>query len=144
MSIQKFCTNQVITVREGDPVRDAARKMAERNVGAVVVTDTNSAPVGILTDRDIVMKVVSAGKNPQTSLVADIMSPHVATLPEDEGLMEATRIMMEHGVRRLPIVDGTGKVVGILSMDDILMVLERELNNLSMTISQTMKAENPH
>lgn len=143
MSIKKFCTTHVVMARKGDHVREAARKMAEKNVGAVVVTDNHSAPLGIVTDRDIVVKVVNLGKDPDTTLIGDIMSPNVATLREDGDLVDASRVMMEHGVRRLPVVDGSGKVIGILSLDDILMVLERELNNLSKTISQNMKPENP-
>ena len=69
------------------------------------------------------------------------MTHHVTTLKEDEGVMGATRIMAEHGVRRLPVVNGKGKVIGILSMDDLLMVLEREFNNLSKTIAQNLNSD---
>lgn len=141
MSIKEFCTTHVVTAWEGDKVRDVARKMEEMNVGAVVVTDSKSAPRGILTDRDIVVKVVSPGKDPASTVVSSVMTHHVTTLKEDEGIMGATRIMAEHGVRRLPVVNGKGKVIGILSVDDLLMVLEREFNNLSKTIAQNLNPD---
>lgn len=141
MSIKEFCSTHVVTAWEGNMVRDVARKMEEMNVGAVVITDSKSAPLGILTDRDIVVKVVSPGKDPASTAVSKVMTHHIATLKEDEDVMGATRIMAEHGVRRLPVVNSKGKVVGILSMDDLLMVLEREFNNLSRTISQNLNPD---
>jgi len=144
MSIMEFCTMDVVTVQEKENVQEVARKMEKMNVGTVIVIDSKSAPIGILTDRDIVVKVVSSGKDPKTTVMKDIMNPHVATLREDEGLMNATRIMAEHGVRRLPVVNGKGMLAGILSMDDILMVLEREFNNLSKTIVQSMNTNPEH
>lgn len=134
MSIKEFCNTNVITAWEGETILEAARRMESQNVGAVIVVDDRMQPLGILTDRDIVVKVVSREKDSYSTLLKD-----VTTLKENAGLMEATRLMAKNGVRRLPVVNAHGEIVGMLSMDDLLLVLEREFSNLSSAISHNIR-----
>lgn len=139
MSIKEFCNTNVITAWEGETILEAARRMESQNVGAVIVVDDRMQPLGILTDRDIVVKVVSREKDSYSTLLKDVMSHDVTTLKENAGLMEATRLMAKNGVRRLPVVNAHGEIVGMLSMDDLLLVLEREFSNLSSAISHNIR-----
>lgn len=135
MSIREFCTKNVVTALGEETLFDAAKKMWLKNVGAVVVIDANRVPVGIVTDRDIAVKGVAQGKNPKSTPLHDIMSEEVVVLSQDRGLFETARIMCEQGVRRIPVVDGEGRLAGIVSLDDLMMVLGGEMATLAGTVA---------
>jgi CBS domain-containing protein len=98
-------------------------------------------PVGIVTDRDIVVEVVAAGVNPESLTVGDIMGSGVATVRESEGLFEALRYMRDKGVRRMPVVDHDGSLVGILTLDDLLSLLAEEMMELARLVSHERQRE---
>ncbi|MBW8306487.1 MAG: CBS domain-containing protein, partial [Thiobacillus sp.] len=98
-------------------------------------------PVGIVTDRDIVVEVVAAGVNPDALKMGDIMGPEVATVREGEGLFEALRHMRDKGVRRMPVVDREGGLVGILTLDDLLSLLAEEMTELAKLVSRERQRE---
>jgi CBS domain-containing protein len=113
--------------------------MEEHNVGAVVLAE-NRQPVGILTDRDLALQVAARGVSPQAS-AARVMSTPVQTAGRDDGIFDTTRSMMESGKRRLPVVDDDGRLVGIVTLDDLLRVLSRELSNLVDSIRSEMEVK---
>lgn len=135
MSIGKFCTRNVVTAREDETVFDIAKKMREKNVGAVVIVDAGRAPIGIITDRDIAIKGVARGKDPKTTPLTAIMSEDVVAVSEERGLFEITHIMREREIRRLPVVDEEGKLTGMITLDDLIMVLGEEVAGLAETIA---------
>lgn len=134
MSIREFCTKNVITALGGETVFDAAKLMLDKGVGSVVVVDLDKKPIGMVTDRDIAVKVVAQGKDPKFTLLKEIMSKDTVVLSQDRGFFETTKIMSETGVRRIPLVDLEGKLTGIISLDDLILVFGEELANIAGAI----------
>lgn len=133
--VGELCTKPVVTISKTATVEEAARLMRTKKVGALVVTN-GVRPVGILTDRDIAVDVVGTGKHPAETAVADVMRPNPVSLREDQGLFEAAKMFSAKGVRRLPVTSKTGKLVGILTLDDLLMLLGREMEMVSAVVAQ--------
>jgi CBS domain-containing protein len=118
--------------------------MRSRHVGDVVVVEQRNGsrhPVGIVTDRDIVVEVVAAGVNPDALTVADITGPDLATVSESEGVYEALHTMRSKGVRRIPVVDRDGGLVGIVTLDDLLSLLAEEMTELAKLVSREKQRE---
>jgi CBS domain-containing protein len=98
---------------------DAARKMADQNVGAIPVCDTDGRLCGVVTDRDLALKIVAAGQNPDTVRLSELLDANeVVTIGADDSVEEAIRTMKDHAVRRLPVIDGHN-LVGMVSQADI-------------------------
>jgi CBS domain-containing protein len=133
--VGELCTKPVVTISKTATVEEAARLMRTKKVGALVVTNGGRL-VGILTDRDIAVDVVGTGKHPAETMVTDVMRSNPASLREDQGLFEAAKIFSAKGVRRLPVTTKTGKLVGILTLDDLLMLLGREMEMVSAAVAQ--------
>lgn len=144
MAVGEICNREVVIAEKMLSVVDAAQLMRRHHVGDLVVVeekDGRKHPVGIVTDRDIVVEVVAAGVNPDTLKVGDIMGPEVATVRESEGLFEALRYMRGKGVRRMPVVDREGGLVGILTLDDLLGLLAEEMTELAKLVSHERQRE---
>lgn len=144
MAVGEICNREVVVTEKGLSVVDAAQLMRKHHVGDLVVVeekDGSRRPVGVVTDRDIVVEVVAAGVNPEALTVGDIMSPEVATVREGEGLFEALRYMRDKGVRRMPVVDREGALAGILTLDDLLELLAEEMAELAKLVSHERKRE---
>jgi CBS domain-containing protein len=133
MSIGELCNRNVVIVDRAESVREAARLMREYHVGDVVVVEETAGgknPVGILTDRDIVIELVAEGVDLDAISVGDAMSSELLILAENDELADTTAKMRARGVRRAPVVDNAGLLVGILTLDDILEVLAGDLADL--------------
>ncbi len=102
------------------PVAEAARIMRDEDVGPVPVVEGGRL-TGILTDRDIVIRVVAEGQDPQSTTVGEIASKHLVTIDPEQELSEAARLMAEHQVRRLPVVEEDGRLVGIVAQADVAL-----------------------
>lgn len=134
MTIKDFCVRNVVTVARSDTITAAAAQMREHHVGDVVVVDDAGGrriPVGIVTDRDIVVEVIAAGVDPRMLKVGDLLQRTVVTVREDRSYTDTVRLMTQHGVRRVPVVDAHGALVGIVSADDMLRQLAVPLAALS-------------
>jgi CBS domain-containing protein len=140
MAVGEICNREVVIAEKTLSVVDAARLMRTHHVGDLVVVE-GRYPAGIVTDRDIVVEVVAAGVNPEALTLADIMGPEVATVREGEGLFEALRYMRDKGVRRMPVVDREGSLVGILTLDDLLSLLAEEMTELAKLMSHERQRE---
>ncbi len=144
MAIGEICNREVVVVTRATSVAEAARLMRQHHVGDVVVAMEEGGlrtPVGILTDRDIVVETVAAGLDPSTLVVGEIMTPDLATVQENTGVFEAIRYMRDKGVRRMPVVDTDGDLIGILALDDLLDLLAEELGALARLIARERKRE---
>lgn len=144
MAVGEICNREVVIAKKALSVVDAAQLMRQHHVGDLVVVEERNGrrhPVGIVTDRDIVVEVVAAGVNPDALKVGDIMGPEVATVRESEGLFEALRYMRDKGVRRMPVVDRDGGLVGILTLDDLLGLLAEEMTELAKLVSHERQRE---
>ena len=135
MSLERFCRKSLIDVRPDQTVLEAAQRMRSGHVGSVFVTDDEGGrPVGVLTDRDIVVRVVGPGLDPATTAVGSVMTPSPVTLRADETIDTALFRMRERGVRRLPIVDERGRLAGTVSLDDLLVLLSAELGQTAAVV----------
>lgn len=143
MSIRDLCRRNVVTLHRQATVFEAARLMREAHIGNVVVVQTadSRVPVGVVTDRDIVLEVVAKGRPPATVTVEEIMSSPVTTLREEDGFLAALDKMSARGVRRAPVVDGEGHLSGMVSVDDLVPLLARELAKIGALIRHGQAAE---
>ena len=130
MKLGEQFKKDVVTVLPDASIRRVAFSMRDRGVGAVVVVNEKGKPVGIVTDRDVALALAVDEKDPDTP-VSEIMPGELITIGEKEGIFNATQYIFGYQVRRLPIVDSDGKLVGIVTMDDLLSLLARELHNLT-------------
>jgi CBS domain-containing protein len=135
--IGEICTKPVVTLTATASVRDAARLMRLKNVGAVVVVNGNR-PAGILTDRDIAVSVVADGRDPAAVQVGAVMQRTLTVIPAEKGLMDAAKTFAAKGVRRLPVVDRQGKVMGILALDDLMMLLGHEMGHVASALQRSL------
>jgi CBS domain-containing protein len=110
----------VVTATKDMSVYDIANIMKEKNIGAVVIVEGNE-PVGIVTERDIVKRVVSKNLKPKDVLAEEVMSKKIVTISQNASITEAAKIMATHGVKRLPVVEN-GELVGIVTQSDIIKV----------------------
>jgi CBS domain-containing protein len=118
--------------------------MREHHAGDVVVTDDfdgRRIPVGIVTDRDIVVGVLAQELNPAGLTVGEIMTAALVTAKERDGVFETVRLMRAEAVRRVPIVDADGSLIGIVSLDDIVELMAEELGDLATLIRQEQRKE---
>jgi len=144
MRLADICTPLAVHIGPAASVRDAARLMRERHVGAIVITSREGntlTPVGIVTDRDIAISVVAAGVDPDTVAVRDVMSQPVATCRADQDLFDAVRMMRTYGVRRLPVLNADGEFIGYVSAEDIHGALAMELRDLDRAVLREQARE---
>lgn len=134
MNISDICTIDTISCSRDETVQGAALLMRKHHVGDLVVVDGDGGqaiPVGILTDRDIVVSVVALGLDPASLQVGDIMSDDLLTCREDDDVYQTIEHMRLRGIRRVPVVNGNGALAGIVSADDLLEFLAEEMGDLS-------------
>lgn len=145
MTVGEICNRSVVVAPKTEGIVDAAKRMRASHVGDVVVVENRGdghVPIGIITDRDIVISVVAGDPDHiNYLLVSDVMSDDLVTAREPESVEAALRKMEEHGVRRLPIVDGNGVLVGILTLDDVLQYLTAQQNELVALVAQEQRRE---
>lgn len=140
MAILECCRADVVTASPDATVSDIARLMDESNVGSVVITSADRCPVGIVTDRDLVTRVMAKNKDPKKTAISEVMTEDPIVVNDGTGLYEAMQCVREEGVRRLPIVDDDCKLVGIITMDDIIRLLGREMRCIGEVIREASPA----
>lgn len=141
MSLEKLTRRPVRAVSPSSTASEAAREMIDYSVGALVVANpADGSPVGIVTDRDLVA-LVAEGADPREIPVEKLVRTPIRTASIKESLHDVTRKMRRHGVRRLPIVDEEGRLVGIVSLDDVLLLLGQEMADLAGTIQTEIVQE---
>lgn len=134
MSVGDFCNRDVVTIGAGASVRDAAELMRTLHVGDLVVVesrDEQRVPIGVVTDRDIVVEILAEDVDPRDVAVGDFMSGQIVTANEDDDIMGVIELMRTEGVRRVPVVDGGGVLVGIVAVDDLIDSLAEMLHGIS-------------
>lgn len=146
MDIGKICNRNVVTVREADELTRAAQLMREKHIGYLIAVkpslmDGTSTPVGVITDRDIVVAVVAKEADPRTLKVGDVMTRQPAVVDEGTSVGTALQLMRRIGVRRLPVIGSAGVLVGVLSLDDVLDSLAGELMDIAGSIRHEIRME---
>jgi len=143
MEVGTICQRLVFTIRRSDEVSRAAQLMREKHVGYLVVVELNplARPVGVLTDRDIVVGVIARGVDPKALCVGDIMTVKLITARESDSVEAALRKMREFGLRRLPVVNDRRELVGILALDDVLQVIAGDAQEIVTAIHKGRQIE---
>jgi len=139
-----YCNREVVIVGEDSSITEAAAVMRKYHVGDVVICKAKYGkqyPVGIFTDRDIALEIVANGTDPESVRVGDAMSYDLITVGEDDDLMHVIEVMRDKGVRRIPVVDPDGALVGILTVDDILDLLSEVLVDLAHLLDRQRRRE---
>lgn len=147
MSIGEYCNREVIIVNRDETVQAAAKLMRQHHVGDVVVVEDRSGvrvPVGIVTDRDIVVEIVATELDQTAITVGDIMASDLFAVKESADVFESIQYMRRKTVRRLPVVNDGGGLVGILTLDDVLELLSAELLDISKLIKYEQRKEVRH
>lgn len=132
MPVSDLARSDVVTAQPETPVPELAETMDEEGVGSVVITD-GETPMGIVTDRDLAVRVVSEQLDLTETTAADVMTEDLKTVESDAGFYEATNLMSESGVRRLPVTDGD-ELAGIVTADDLTELIADEEQQLASTI----------
>ncbi len=143
MKTGQVCKRDVVAIEATGNLADASRLMRQAHVGSIVVVDETGLrrPVGIVTDRDIVVEVVAAGLDPNTLTVGEIMARTLAVAREEDDALVSLKTMRRRGVRRLPVVDSTGALVGIVTLDDLLEVGTNALMDVVQAITSERALE---
>jgi CBS domain-containing protein len=134
MQVGELCNREVIVTERDASVREAAALMRDFHVGDLVVFEDRGGvrvPVGIITDRDVAIEVVAMGVDPEMVKVGEVMGPELITAGAAETVYDTLQRMRQQGVRRIPVVDSRGALVGIVSLSDLLEFLAEELSSLS-------------
>lgn len=144
MTIGAICNHNVVTIDPDADITDAAERMRKEHVGDLIVAQFRNArlvPLGIITDRDIVVSVVAKKVDPSTLTVGDVMSDELLTVREDNGVDFALREMRRMGVRRVPVVGAADELVGVLSIDDVIDHIGAQLAHVGDIIRFEQRAE---
>ena len=136
MSMERFCRKPVVTVGPDEKVDAIAQRMRDAHVGAVIVADRERHPLGIITDRDIVCRVAAERRSPDTLSAKEVMTSPVVVGKADGAIDEASIEMRRTGVRRLPLVDRQGHLKGIVSVDDLVVLLSAELGQTAQVVRE--------
>ncbi|NIB98842.1 CBS domain-containing protein [Halobacterium sp. R2-5] len=137
MPVDDLARSDVVTADTDTPVAELASTMADEGVGSIVVTDGDE-PVGIVTDRDLTVRVLASGDDPDDLVAEDVMSGDLATVDTHAGFYEVADLMSEHGVRRVPVVED-GDLAGIITFDDITELLGDEQQH----VADIVRAQRP-
>lgn len=140
MSIATIYQRQLDTARSDEAVRDAAERMHQRTVGCLVVIDEFDRPRGILTDRDLAIRVVAEGRDPFTTLVQDVMSEPATVVTADASIEHVVTTLRRITARRLPVVDSNGKLIGIVALDDVWRYLAQEMTKAGQLLEREAPA----
>jgi predicted transcriptional regulator len=144
MSVNTVCNHNVATIQHGAGIVEAAAKMRAEHVGDLIVVEHRAGklvPIGILTDRDIVVAVVAKGIDPNSVTVGDAMSSELLKINKDNGIEYALREMRRAGVRRAPVVDQADELVAVLSIDDVIDHLAVQLGHIADVIRLEQQSE---
>jgi CBS domain-containing protein len=135
MTVYTICQTNVVSVKPDATVQFVAELMRDKNIGCVVVTE-NHKPIGIITDRDIALRATSLCGEPDMAFIESIMTRDIRTIRKDTGIFDAIQEMKSTGVRRMPIVDSSGRLIGLLTVDDLIRLLAREMADIARIIGK--------
>ena len=141
LKVIDMAVHKVAVITPEQSIRESARQMRVEHVGSLVVVDQDGKPIGMLTDRDITIEGVARGVDVDQTTVRDLMTAPVVTATESEGMVTALARMREFGIRRLPIIDSEGKLVGVVTNSNLIKELSELLDGLVRNISSSKTRE---
>lgn len=139
MPIDRLIRRPVKTLGPDASCLEAAALMRDENVGAVVVVDEEQRVLGVVTDRDLVLRVLSAGREPSSVALREVMTGEPIYLSQTRNLGQLLATMRDMGVRRVPVVDDDGRVRGLIAMDDLVMLLAEQLGDLAQVVRKEIE-----
>jgi CBS domain-containing protein len=144
MTLKTLCNREVLVAYKDDTLLEAAALMRQYHVGDVIIVEEKNDlryPIGIVTDRDIVIEVVAQGIEIEAVSVGDLMCRDLVLAQEDDDLIGSIQLMRRKGVRRLPVVDKRGALVGILTADDLIELIAEQLQAMAGLIGKEQAQE---
>ena len=144
MPVSEICNREVVVVQRNDTALEAAKLMRQHHVGDVLVVEDRNGirvPVGIITDRDLIMEIMAPELDGSVITVGDIMAQALVTVKGSTGIFEAIQYMRQKAVRRLPIINEGGGLIGILTLDDLLELLSEELLDIAKLVRNEQQKE---
>lgn len=144
MTLKTLCNREVLVAEKDDNILEAAVLMRKYHAGDVIIVEECNGtryPVGIVTDRDIVIEVIAKGLAIDTVAVGDLMCRDLVLAHEDDDLFDAIQIMRQKGVRRLPVIDNSGALIGIITADDLIELIAEQLQGIAKLIGKEQVRE---
>lgn len=144
MKVGEICNREVVIAHRDDSLLAAGKLMRTYHVGSLIVVEEDDGrrhPVGVVTDRDILIEVLVEGISLEKVAVGDIMNTQLITVDQDDDLYDIIKTMRRKGIRRIPVVDKWNHLVGIVTMDDILEFITEEIQDLSSIFNKEKKIE---
>lgn len=132
MPVTDIARRQVVTAKPNTPVTELAAQLRDSRVGSIVIEE-NGGPVGIVTDRDLTVRVLAENLDPGETTAADVMTRDPATVTSDAGIFDVIDTMLSNGVRRIPLVED-GRIDGIITHDDLTRLLAEEARELAAVV----------
>lgn len=136
--LKDILNENVVTIKPSASVSEAANVMSNEDIGALIVTDEEMTPIGIITDRDIVVSVIAQGLDPELKKVEEVMTKDIVFVDEDTNILNILKTMAEYSIRRMPVTQNS-RLTGIVSVDDLIVVVATELAQLSTALSGRSK-----
>jgi CBS domain-containing protein len=144
MTLKTICNREVVIASKSETIPEAARLMREYHTGDVVIVEERDGlrfPVGIVTDRDIVIELVAKEVDLDSLIVGDVMCRELTLAKENDDVDETIKIMRQKGIRRMPVVDNAGALIGIITLDDLLDLIAEQLKDLAGLITKQQNLE---
>ncbi len=135
MKVDNFCNRDVVITDRDTSILEAAKLMRRHHVGNIVVVENQgrgNIPIGIITDRDIVVELLAEEIDLSRVTVGDVMGLDLYAVKEDDDLLETAHLMRRHGIRRVPVLGNAGELVGIITFDDMIEVIAEQLSTLTL------------
>jgi signal-transduction protein with cAMP-binding, CBS, and nucleotidyltransferase domain len=133
-SVGQICNRNTVTCASDAEIRNVVALMSERHVGSVILVQEMAdgpRPYGIVTDRDLVVRIIAAGVDMDSLTIRDVATMDITVVQENDGIGEAVHLMHEAGINRLPVVDRRGILIGVISGDDLLLHLAEQVQELA-------------
>jgi CBS domain-containing protein len=140
IEVERICQRDLDCIAPDDSVAKAADRMRQRTVGSLIVVDAARHPIGIITDRDLVIRALADARDADSTPVSEVMTPDIVVAPRDTTIESALRLMREGPFRRLPIVDEQGALAGLVTVDDVLIGIGREFSEIASLIEMETPA----
>lgn len=145
MRVRELMTSNPACCTPGTPLEDVGRMMMRCDCGEIPVVDNRESmrPIGVITDRDIVIRAVAEGRNPLELQAADCMTEPCITVSEKASIMDCIHLLEEHQIRRIPVIDESGRCTGIVSQADVARRIDHHAAEILKQVSQPMEAHRP-
>jgi predicted transcriptional regulator len=144
MTLKTICNREVLIAQKNDTLVEAAKLMREYQTGSIVIIEERNGlryPAGIVTDRDLVIELIAKGVDINSVTLGDVMYRDIILGKENDDVNETIKIMRQRGIRRLPVVDDRGVLVGIVTMDDLIDLISEQLKDLAALIGKQQNLE---